>query len=67
MFNCAFVLSPTRYFCSVFVFCFCLVVRNECQGINRMLENEANFAAWTRVADDPESMLLAKNIGDYLG
>ncbi|CAM9256686.1 unnamed protein product [Pylaiella littoralis] len=40
---------------------------NECQDINRLLLNEANFAAWTRVADDPDTLSLAKSIGDFLG
>lgn len=32
-----------------------------------MLAKDTNFAAWTRVTDDPDSMQVAKSISDYLG
>lgn len=41
--------------------------RNETQEVNRLLANPEHFAAWTRVAEDPDTMHLAKSIGDFLG
>lgn len=53
---------PRRFF--FFFFCH---PRNETQEVNRLLADPGNFAAWTRVAEDPDTMYLAKNIGDFLG
>ena len=44
-----------------------LDLRLESNEVDRLLAKNANFAAWTRVTDDPDSMLVAKSIGDYLG
>lgn len=41
--------------------------RNESHEVNRLLSNPDHFAAWTRVAEDPDTMYLAKSIGDFLG
>ncbi|CAN0433345.1 unnamed protein product [Ectocarpus sp. 8 AP-2014] len=40
---------------------------NESHEVNRLLAKPSNFEAWARVSDDPDSLMLAKSIGDYLG
>eukprot|EP00903_Cladosiphon_okamuranus_P014074 g13081.t1 len=40
---------------------------NETHEVNRLLANPDHFAAWTRVAEDQDTMSLAKSIGDFLG
>lgn len=41
--------------------------RNESHEVNRLLANPDHFSTWTRVAEDPDTMYLAKSIGDFLG
>eukprot|EP00752_Nemacystus_decipiens_P004304 g3933.t1 len=40
---------------------------NETHEVNRLLANPEHFSTWTRVAEDPDTMYLAKSIGDFLG
>ena len=46
---------------------FSLCTRNETHEVNRLLANPEHFSTWTRVAEDPDTMYLAKSIGDFLG
>lgn len=41
--------------------------RHESHEVNKVLSNQSNFAAWARVTDDSDSIMLAKNIGEFLG
>lgn len=43
------------------------LVRNETPVVNRLLSEEVNSRTWKRFNDNPDSFLVAKNIGDYLG